>query len=91
MRELPILMTADYWMNSQFSLVRFSGGITINGYQYVLAGQENDLIQKDWLPIYNKLGRKRTIGLINNGTSLKVAKQIINTTSKKNDDESRLF
>ena len=30
-----------------------------------------------WAPVYKALGRDRTIKLINNGTSLEVAKQMI--------------
>ena len=38
------------------------------------------------MPVYNKLGRERTIGLIKNGTSLEVAKQMI----KAKDDVEQL-
>lgn len=68
-------MTADYWMNSQLSIAKFSGAIKVNGQQYIVVG--SDLILKDWLPVYSKLGRARTIGLIQNGTSLNVALQMI--------------
>ena len=75
MTRIPILMTADYWMSSQLSVAKYSGGIAINGKQYVVAG--SDLLLKEWLPVYTKLGRTRTIGLIENGTSLPVALQMI--------------
>lgn len=74
MNNFPILMTAEYWMNSQLSIARHSGGITINGDQYVVIG--SNLIRKDWLPVYHILGEQGTLGLIRNGTSLKVAKEM---------------
>ena len=70
-----ILMSAEFWMNSQLSVAKYSGGIKIDGVQYVVVG--TDLLRKDWIPVYTKLGRERTIGLIKNGTSLKVAKEMI--------------
>lgn len=40
------------------------------------SGEPADLVRKDWLPIYKKLGRDRTIELVKNGTALKEAKKI---------------
>lgn len=39
-------------------------------------GEPADLVRTDWIPIYKKLGRDRTIELVGNGTSLKEAKKI---------------
>lgn len=72
---IPIFMTQDYWMNSQFSIAKHTGALNINGHLYVVYG--TDLIREDWLPVLKKLGRERTIGLIKNGTSLEVAKAMI--------------
>lgn len=84
MSTTPILIEEGYWMNSQLSVARFYGGIKFNGEEYVIVPPKNDLLLKDWVPVYKKLGRKRTIGLIKNGTSLKVAKEMI---KQKNDVE----
>lgn len=73
----PILMEEGYWMNSQFSVARFYGGIKFNGEVYFIVPPKNDLLLKDWVPVYKKLGRERTIGLIKNGTSLDVAKEML--------------
>ena len=73
----PILIEEAYWMNSQMSVARFYGGMKFNGEEYVIVPPKNDLIQVKWVDVYRKLGRERTIGLISNGTSLEVAKQII--------------
>lgn len=97
-------MTEEYWANSQFSVARYYGGMTLNGKSYSIvnkdgitvrelsnpasphyvkegmvipAGEPADLIQDEWIPVYRKLGRTRTIGLVKNGTSLKVAKEMI--------------
>ena len=32
----PLLMTEDFWMNSQFSIARFYGGMTFNGREYII-------------------------------------------------------
>ena len=82
MNQMPILITYESWANSQLSIARHSGGMNINGKEYLLISEHSnrytpDLLRFDWVPVYTKLGRKKTIGLINNGTSLSVAKQMI--------------
>lgn len=86
MNMIPILIKEDYWMNSQLSVARFYGGIKLHGEEYVIVPPKNDLLLKDWVPVYKKLGRERTIGLIENGTSLEVAKQML----KAKDDVEQL-
>lgn len=86
MNTKTILIEEGYWMNSQLSVARFYGGIKFNGEEYVIIPPKNDLLLKDWVPVYKKLGRERTIGLIKNGTSLKVAKEMI----KQKDDVEQL-
>lgn len=81
-----ILMPAEFWMNSQLSVARHYGGIKIDGVQYVVVG--TDLLRKDWVPVYKKLGRERTIGLLKNGTSLNVAKEMIK--QKENVEQLKL-
>lgn len=76
-------MSAEFWMNSQLSVARFTGGITINGQRYVVMG--TDLLLADWVPVYTKLGRARTLGLITNGTSLNDVKKML-----KAKDENQL-
>ena len=73
----PILIEEAYWMNSQLSVARFYGGIKFNGEEYVIVPPKNDLLLTKWVSVYKKLGRERTIGLTKNGTSLKVAKEMI--------------
>ncbi len=42
----------------------------------ILPGEPADLVRKDWIPIYRKLGRDKTIELVKNGIDLKEAKRI---------------
>ena len=39
-------------------------------------GEPADLVRNDWIPIYRKLGRDKTIELVKNGIDLKEAKRI---------------
>lgn len=39
-------------------------------------GEPTDLVRKDWIPVYRKLGRDRTIKLVRDGVSLEEAKRI---------------
>lgn len=39
-------------------------------------GEPADLVRKDWIPVYRKLGRDRTIKLVRDGVSLAGAKRI---------------
>lgn len=39
-------------------------------------GEPADLVRSDWIPIYRKLGRNKTIELVKNGIDLKEAKRI---------------
>lgn len=59
-----ILMTKEVWMNSQFSIARFSGGIYINGKLYIVIGSEEDLVNNDFAKYYYKLGRDRFLQVL---------------------------
>lgn len=34
--QFPLIMTEEYWMNSQFSIARFYGGINLEGREYII-------------------------------------------------------
>ena len=34
--KLPILMTEEFWANSQFSIVRHTGAVNIDGHRFVI-------------------------------------------------------
>ena len=52
---LPILMTEEYWKNSQFSIARFYGQITVNGHLYVVVNKDGVTLAElsdPWSPHY---------------------------------------
>lgn len=59
-----IMMAKEFWLNSQFSIARFYGGIHINGTRYILMGSEQDLVNNDFVKYYRKLGRDRFIQVL---------------------------
>ena len=88
MNETPILITYESWANSYLSTARHTGGVEISRVYYMLISEHSnrytpDLLRYDWVPVYKKLGREKTIGLINNGTSLSVAKQMIKVNKEE--------
>lgn len=64
-----LVMTEEFWMNSMFSLARFSGGINVNGKQYILNHQTKDLIRSDFVKTYQKVGRDKVIEMLKDGKS----------------------
>ena len=59
-----IMMTKEFWLNSQFSIARFYGGISINGTRYIIMGSEQDLVDDKFAKYYHKLGRDRFIHVL---------------------------
>ena len=56
----PLLMTEEYWANTQFSVARYYGGITFNGRKYIIV----DKLGRDLLEcskIAEKLGKDKAI------------------------------
>lgn len=82
-------MTANYWLNTQLSIAKHTGAIKLDSYVYQVMG--SDLIREDWLPIYCTLGRERTIGLLENGTTLDVAKQMCEQIKQLRENQLKLF
>ena len=88
MTQNIILFTYDQWYNSQLSIAAHFGGISMDGVEFCLISDHTnpgkpDLVRADWMSVYKRLGRDKTIGLINNGTSLKVAKEMIKQMKQK--------
>lgn len=84
-----ILMTEEAWINSPFSVAKYSGGITISGEggkQRMLLivdkhgrdltqtgippGEPADLVDKEFIPYYKKLGRDKFIAFLKANTLL---------------------
>lgn len=72
-----IMMTKGFWLESQFSIARFYGGIRINETRYIIMGSEQDLVDDRFAKYYNKLGREKFIQILeqNNRTSHKTVMQ----------------
>lgn len=59
-----IMMAKEFWLNSQFSIARFYGGIHINGTRYIFMGSEQDLVDNGFAKYYNKLGREKFMQIL---------------------------
>lgn len=70
-------MTKEFWLNSQFSIARFYGGIQINGRQFIIMGSEQDLVDNYFVKYYHKLGREKFMQILeqNMHTDKKVVMQ----------------
>lgn len=64
-----LVMTAEFWMNSMFSIAMFSGGCTIEGKHYLLNYKTRDLIRSDFVKTYQKVGRDKVIEMLRDGKS----------------------
>lgn len=76
--NIPILMTEKAWLTSQLSIVKFTGQISMFGRVYILVDKHGrtafetpippggpvDLIWRDMIPAYRKLGRDLFIELL---------------------------
>lgn len=93
-----ILLTKESWINSQLSVVKYSGGVQVTGeggkkrtlfivnkegkdlYQVgIPSGESADLVDKEFIPLYKKLGRDLFISIVNANplTSRKELKEIL--------------
>lgn len=50
----PVVMTVEYWNNSQLSVAKYSGGCTLNGVQYVIDYDTLDLVMTQFHSTYVK-------------------------------------
>ena len=55
-----IVMTESYWANTQFSVVRYSGRIVVDGYEYVIVDKRGHDIFECSLEA-ERAGRKKAI------------------------------
>ena len=80
---MVILMTKEYWLNSQFSIARFTGGIKLNDVEYWVVGEERDLIDSDFEKYYTKLGRNEFMRILeqnkhaDKGTVMRLMKEAL--------------
>ena len=62
--ELPICIDEAFWLNSQLSVARFSGGLTSGGKTWLVIPPANDLVRQDFSKYYFKLGRDRFLEVL---------------------------
>jgi len=74
----PICMAKEFWASSQLSVAKYSGGCTIGGHEYLIVdslgrdlfhvtippGAPADLVRKDFIKYYAKLGRDRFLQVL---------------------------
>ena len=78
-----ILMTKEFWLNSQFSIARFYGGIKINETRYIIMGSE-DLVDDRFAKYYTKLGRDEFMRILeqnkhaDKGTVMRLMEEALN-------------
>lgn len=77
----PLLMTQEYWTNTHYSIARHTGGVRIDGKDYIVvdkfgrslyetsipAGATADLIYVGLQKSYKKLGREVILEALNKG------------------------
>ena len=99
----PLLMVQEYWMNTYYSVARHTGGVRINGKDYIVvdkfgrslfetsipAGATADLIYVDLQKSYKKLGRDAIIEALNRGKTLSEIKAM--KSRKDNRDTTEVF
>ncbi|MDE6267319.1 MAG: hypothetical protein K2M07_08235 [Muribaculaceae bacterium] len=62
--EKCILMEFDYWNNTPLSIAEYCGGLSLNHTEYVIVGDEHDLVRRDFAEIYARVGRAKFLEVI---------------------------
>lgn len=113
MANYPLIMTEEYWANSQLSIARYFGKIKLNSKEYWIVnkdgidvfalsimaekegkdkviepGEPCDLVLRDLVPAYHKLGRDRIIELVKEGKTEEEIKQIAKSIKKNGKGKS---
>ena len=87
----PLIIAKEHWLNSQLSVARFYGGISINGKQYIIMNHHlmwsdkipADLVLRELIPAYHKLGRDKILELVKQGKSEKEIKEIAENSKEE--------
>ena len=62
--QTVVMMTKEFWLGSQLSVAKYSGGCRVWGHEYLVMPQSYDLLRSDFIPQYRKLGRERFLQLL---------------------------
>ena len=88
--NIQLLIPFNAWSNSQMGIAKWQGGIRINNIPYLVVGKEQDLVRKDWIPVLNRLGRAKTIAVMNSGMSLSKALLLKDYTAQEESKQLNL-
>lgn len=88
-----ILISPEYWQNSQLSIARHFGGVKVNNKYYVIDPQSNYLVDSKWLSLVRKVGIDKTKEVIKSTNDIKEAMALIKSGGgeKQNYSQLKLF
>lgn len=72
-----ILISPEYWQNSQLSIARHFGGIKVNNKYYVIDPQSKYLVDSKWLSLVRKVGIEKTKEILKSTNDIKEAMTLI--------------
>lgn len=75
---MSIIIPECEWINSQLSIARYTGAVIINEKEYRVCGDSHDLVRKDYVALYKKIGRRKLQQYIQQGKTAKEIRIIIN-------------
>ena len=92
----PICMTKEYWMASQLSVAKYTGGCKAWNHEYLVMPQSLDLLRLDFIPVYKKVGRDKFLEVLKTNPQatdkeLKVIFKEMTAKKKGNKEEQNLF
>ena len=88
-----ILISPEYWQNSQLSIARHFGGVKVNNKYYVIDPQSNYLVDSKWLSLVRKVGIDKTKEVLKSTNDIKEAMALIKSEKgeKQNCSQLKLF
>ena len=88
-----ILISPEYWQNSQLSIARHFGGVKVNNKYYVIDPQSNYLVDSKWLSLVRKVGIDKTKEVLKSTNDIKEAMALIKSGrgEKQNCSQLKLF
>ena len=85
-----ILISPEYWQNSQLSIARHFGGVKVNNKYYVIDPQSNYLVDSKWLSLVRKVGIDKTKEVLKSTNDIKEAMALIKSEGGKKQNYSQL-
>lgn len=92
----PVCMTKEYWMASQLSVAKYTGGCRVWNHEYLVMPQSLDLLRSDFVSVYKKVGRDKFLEVLKanpkaTDKELKVVFKEMTAKKKENKEEQNLF